>query len=48
VLAGVLLVGFAISLPFWISSSPETKQHMAQTTTAKAIVEKSTGNAGGF
>ncbi len=39
-----MIAGFAISLPFWISSSPETKQHMAQTITAKTIVEKSTGS----
>lgn len=42
VLAWVLLIGFAISLPLWISSSPEKKQHLAQTTT-KTIVEQSIG-----
>lgn len=42
VLAGVLLVGFAVSLPLWMSSTPEQKQHMAQTA-AKTLVEKSTG-----
>jgi len=42
VLAGVLIIGFAVSLPLWLSSSPEKKQHMAQTT-AKTIIEKSTG-----
>lgn len=41
-LAGVLIVGFAVSLPFWMSSTPETKQHLAQTT-ARTIVEQSTG-----
>jgi len=39
-----MIAGFAISLPFWIMSTPEEKQHMAQTTTAKTIVEKSTGS----
>ncbi len=43
-LAGVLIAGFAISLPFWIMSSPEKKQYLVQTTTAKMIVEKSTGS----
>ncbi|HKI59487.1 MAG TPA: lytic transglycosylase domain-containing protein [Mariprofundaceae bacterium] len=43
-LAGVLIAGFVISLPFWISSSPEQKQQMAQTATAKIIIEKSTGS----
>ncbi|MFC1626343.1 lytic transglycosylase domain-containing protein [Pseudomonadota bacterium] len=43
-LAGIMIAGFAISLPFWIMSTPEEKQHMAQTTTAKTIVEKSTGS----
>lgn len=42
-LAGVLIAGFAISFPLWITSSPEKKQHMAQTTTAKTLIEKSTG-----
>lgn len=39
-----MIAGFAISLPFWISSTPEKKQHMTQTSTVKAIVEKSTGS----
>ncbi len=39
-----MIAGFAISLPFWISSTPEQKQQMAQTSTAKMIVEKSTGS----
>lgn len=43
-LAGILIAGFAISFPLWISSTPEQKQHMAQTSPAKAIVEKSTGS----
>ena len=42
-LAGILIAGFAISLPLWISSTPEEKQHMAQTSPAKAIMERSTG-----
>jgi antitoxin component of MazEF toxin-antitoxin module len=39
-----MVAGFAISLPFWISSTPEERQHMTQTSTAKVIVEKSTGS----
>jgi len=39
-----MIAGFAISLPFWISSTPEEKQHLTQTTTARTIVEKSTGS----
>lgn len=38
-----MIAGFAISLPFWIMSTPEQKQHMVQTT-AKTIIEKSTGS----
>jgi len=37
-----MIFGFAVSLPLWLSSTPEKKQHMAQTA-AKTIVEKSTG-----
>ena len=39
-----MVAGFAISLPFWISSTPEERQHMTQTSTAKTIVERSTGS----
>jgi len=39
-----LIAGFAISLPFWINSTPEQKQQMAQTSTARMLVEKSTGS----
>ncbi len=39
----MLVAGFAISLPFWLMSTPEKRQHMAQTTTARTIIEKSTG-----
>lgn len=38
----MLIIGFAISLPLWMTSTPEKKQHLAQTTT-KTIVEQSTG-----
>lgn len=40
----MLIAGFVISLPLWISSTPEQKQQMAQTSTAKIIIEKSTGS----
>lgn len=39
-----MIAGFAISLPFWIMSTPEQKQHMAQTTTTRTMIEKSTGS----
>jgi len=44
ILAGVLVVGFFISLPFWLKSTPEEKQHMVETNTAIEVVEQSTGS----
>jgi len=42
-LAGVLLVGFAISLPFWLMSTPEEKQQLTHKTTAVQVVESNVG-----
>lgn len=39
-----MIAGFVISLPFWISSTPEQKQQMAQTSTARMLIEQSTGS----
>lgn len=39
-----MIAGFAISLPFWLTSTPEQKQQMAQTSTARMIIEQSTGS----
>lgn len=42
-LAAVLVVGFIISLPFWIMSTSEDKQHLTETTTALQMVERNVG-----
>lgn len=42
-LAGVLLVGFVISLPFWMMSTPEEKQQLTHKTTAMQVVESNVG-----
>ncbi|RMG91663.1 MAG: lytic transglycosylase domain-containing protein [Zetaproteobacteria bacterium] len=42
-LAGVMMVGFVISLPFWLRSTSEDRQHLTQTSTAMHLVEKSVG-----
>jgi len=42
-LAAVLLAGFIISLPFWIMSTSEDKQHLTETTTALQMVERNVG-----
>jgi len=43
VLAGILVLGFCITLPFWISSTPEEKQNMLENTATIDVVEQSTG-----
>ncbi|MDX8396601.1 MAG: lytic transglycosylase domain-containing protein [Mariprofundaceae bacterium] len=43
ILAGILIAGFVITLPFWLMSTPEEKQHAIRTTTTMEVVEKSTG-----
>lgn len=39
-LAGVLIVCFAISLPFWLESPPEKQRSVADKTTAKQLLEQ--------
>ena len=43
-LAGILVGGFLITLPFWILSTPEEKQHMLESNATKDIIEQSTGS----
>ncbi|MDQ6959485.1 MAG: transglycosylase SLT domain-containing protein [Mariprofundaceae bacterium] len=43
ILAGILLVGFLATLPFWLMGTPEQKQRLAQTTTVLNIVETHVG-----
>lgn len=38
-LAGVMLGGFLVTLPFWIASTPEEKQHLTETSTTIPAVE---------
>ena len=42
-LAGVLVAGFALTLPFWLISTPEEKQRVVQQTTAAKAVEQDVG-----
>ena len=39
ILAGVFIIGFLVSLPVWMKSTPEERQHLTQTA-VKQIVEK--------
>ena len=39
-----MLLGFCITLPFWMLSTPEEKQHMLESTTTIDVVEQSTGS----
>jgi len=43
VLAGILILGFAVTLPFWILSTPEERQNMVENTATIDVVEQSTG-----
>jgi len=43
-LAGILVGGFVITLPFWMLSTPEEKQHMLESNATKDIIEQSTGS----
>jgi len=43
ILAGILIVGFLATLPFWLMGTPEQKQRLAQTTTALNVVETHVG-----
>jgi len=42
-LAVILAAGFFISLPFWLKSTPEQKQHLTESSTTMEMVEKNTG-----
>ncbi|MDQ6973824.1 MAG: lytic transglycosylase domain-containing protein [Mariprofundaceae bacterium] len=44
VLAGIMILGFFISLPFLLSSTQEEKQNLVENTETMALVEKSTGS----
>jgi len=43
VLAGILILGFCITLPFWLLSTPEEKQNMVENTATIDLIEQSTG-----
>jgi len=43
ILAGILVLGFLVSLPLWLITTPEQNQRLAQTTTALDVVEKNVG-----
>ena len=42
ILAGVLIIGFFVSIPVWMMSDTEDKQHLSQTT-IKQLVKKNIG-----
>jgi len=44
VLAGIMLLGFAVTLPFLMNSTPEEKQNLVENTDTMQLVEKSTGS----
>jgi len=44
ILAGIMIVGFAVTLPLWLSGTPEQKQRIAQGSTTMQMVETSVGN----
>ena len=39
----IMVIGFLVTLPFWLKSTPEQKQHLTEGNTTIDIVEKSTG-----
>ncbi len=43
VLAGLLLAGFFISIPFWLQSSDEQRQQLSQSNTAAQLLEQQIG-----
>jgi len=43
ILAAILIVGFVVTLPLWLASTPEQKQQLTQTTTTLHMVEKNVG-----
>jgi Transglycosylase SLT domain len=42
-LAVVLVLGFVMTIPVWLASTPEERQQFNQTTTAMQVVEQNTG-----
>jgi len=44
ILAGIMVIGFAATLPFWLTGTPEQKQRMAENTTTIQMIQKSVGN----
>ncbi|MDX8391244.1 MAG: transglycosylase SLT domain-containing protein [Mariprofundaceae bacterium] len=44
ILAGILILGFLVTLPMWIAGTPEQKQRMAQSPAGRLMVEKSVGS----
>ncbi len=42
ILAGVMVAGFLVSIPLWLSSNTEDKQHLAQSA-VKQLIEKNVG-----
>jgi len=44
VLAGIMLLGFIVTLPFVMNSTQEEKQNLVETTDTMKLVEKSTGS----
>ncbi|RMD73204.1 MAG: lytic transglycosylase domain-containing protein, partial [Bacteroidetes bacterium] len=43
ILAGILMGGFVLTLPLWLTGTPEQKQRLTQTTTTMKVVEKNVG-----
>jgi len=43
ILAGILVLGFLVTLPLWLVTTPEQKQRLTQTTTALKVVENHVG-----
>jgi len=44
ILAGIMIVGFAVTLPLWLAGTPEQKQRIAEGSTTMKMVETSVGN----
>ncbi len=44
ILAGIMILGFIGTLPFWLAGTQEQKQRMAQTTTTMQMIQKTVGN----
>jgi len=42
-LAGILVIGFFVTLPIWLASTPEERQQLSHTTTVSHAVEKNVG-----